>query len=84
MVPVKFDLIFHYINSQPNTYIPGSKIEPIGPDPILKCKLAKDGFNNGLQDCLIRRNRRVMFILIGDLNAKLGKNNQGFEEVMGQ
>ena len=46
--------------------------------------LAKDDFYNGLQDCLSGRNRKDMLILIGEFNAKLGKNNQGFEEVMGQ
>ncbi len=44
----------------------------------------KEDFYNQLQVVLQRQPERNITILMGDLNAKIGSENTGYEEVMGQ
>jgi endonuclease/exonuclease/phosphatase family metal-dependent hydrolase len=44
----------------------------------------KDGFNDQLNTILEQLSNKDINILMGDFNAKIGRNNSGYEEVMGQ
>jgi len=44
----------------------------------------KDEFYNRLLTIAQDRPRRNIVILMGDLNAKIGRDNKGYEEIMGQ
>jgi len=43
----------------------------------------KDQFYEDLQETIDKINKNDIVIIMGDLNAKIGKNNNGFESVMG-
>ena len=44
----------------------------------------KDDFYASLQDVLDKRNAHDMLIVIGDMNAKVGNQNENYERVMGK
>ena len=44
----------------------------------------KETFYSQLQDILDKLPRKDMTILMGDVNAKVGDDNSGYEEVMGK
>lgn len=44
----------------------------------------KEDFYNRLQSILQSRSQRNIIVTMGDFNAKIGSNNRGYEEIMGQ
>ena len=45
---------------------------------------SKEEFYNGLQEILDLQNKKDLYIVMGDLNAKIGELNEGYESVMGK
>ena len=45
---------------------------------------SKDEFYSRIQTIIQRYSRRDITILMGDINAKIGSNNRGYERIMGQ
>ena len=47
-------------------------------------ELIKDEFYNRLQDVVSSGKRHDMLLVLGDMNAKVGEDNQGYERAMGR